>query len=793
MSVLGNNILAGASGQGGVYTIDRSLRFRSSASAYLNRTPASAGNRKTWTWSGWVKFGSLTGTYTRLFSTGTSANNRTEILFITNTNQIRFFSTVTGTSRGLIDTAAYLRDPSAWYHLVVSLDASSTTLTMYINGVQQTLTTSTAIANVDHMVNATNTHSIGRYWGAGNHFDGYMTEINFVDGQALDASSFGEYNSDTGVWQPIKYVGTYGTNGFYLNFSDNSTTTTLGYDTSGNGNNWTANNISVTSGATYDSMTDVPTLTDDDAANYATLNPINPLSNGTEVDGNLKTTLGVNGIGYPTIPFPTSGKWYAEITCTATTTYGIAIGLTSTPTASLGTVDSNFYGYYNANGNKYVATVISSYGSSWFGARTDVIGVAFDADTRELTMYLNGASQGVLATLPSGREWFLTGQHWSGTGSHIQYWNFGQRPFAYTPPTGFKSLNTYNLPDSTIVDGSQYFDVRTWSGDSVTPKAVVTDLGFQPDLIWAKTRSTTYDHMLFDSVRGAGSTKDLSSNTTSAEGTSGASYGYVSSIDSAGFTVTKGSLATNVLNQSGQTFAAWNWKANGSGVSNTDGSITSTVSANTTAGFSIVTYTGTGSAATVGHGLGVAPSMIIVKPRTPTSTSDNWEVYHASLGNTQFLTLNTSAAAVTASNRWNNTTPTSSVFTIGTIPSSSADNYVAYLFADVEGYSKFGSYTGNGSTDGPFVYTGFRPAFVLFKRTDSTSDWHLYDTTRSTYNVIAAALYADISNAENSGQPFDILSNGFKLRVAGGELNTSSATIIYMAFAENPFKNSLAR
>jgi hypothetical protein len=210
-------------GASGGYTIDRSLRFRSSASAYLNRTPASAGNRKTWTWSGWVKFGRLTETYPRLFSTGVDGNNRTEILFITNTNQIRFLSNVTGTSRGLIDTVAYLRDPSAWYHLVVSLDASSTTLTMYINGVQQTLTTSTAIANVDHMVNATNTHSIGRYWGAGNHFDGYMTEINFIDGQALDPTSFGEYNAGhRGVATNQVHRDVWHER-VLLNFSDNTT------------------------------------------------------------------------------------------------------------------------------------------------------------------------------------------------------------------------------------------------------------------------------------------------------------------------------------------------------------------------------------------------------------------------------------------------------------------------------------------------------------------------------------------------------------------------------------------
>jgi hypothetical protein len=373
--------------------------------------------------------------------------------------------------------------------------------------------------------------------------------------------------------------------------------------------------------------------------------------------------------------------------------------------------------------------------------------------------------------------------------------NFGQRPFAYTPPAGFKSLNTYNLPDSTIVDGSEYFDVRTWSGDSVTPKAVVTDLGFQPDLIWAKTRSTTYDHMLFDSVRGAGSTKDLSSNTTSAEGTSGASYGYVSSIDSAGFTVTKGSLATNVLNQSGQTFAAWNWKANGAGVSNTDGSITSTVSANTTAGFSIMTYTGTGANATVGHGLGVAPQMVIVKNRD--DGAQVWTVWFTGFGSTEYIVLNTTAAKTTSAGVWNSTVPTSTVFSVGTANSTnkSTDEMVAYCFASIEGYSKLGSYTGNGSTNGPFVYTGFRPKFILVKSSSNAFDWHITDTSRAPYNQADTVLFPNSSAAETNGGGYyyDLTSNGFKCRNLGAATNGNGYTYIYMAFAENPFKNALAR
>jgi len=774
MSVLGNNILAGASGQGG-YFIDRSLRFRSSASAYLSRTPASAGNRKTWTWSGWVKFGSLTATFPRLFSAGTDANNRTEILFITNTNQIRFLSTVTGTSRGLIDTVAYLRDPSAWYHLVVSLDASSTTLTVYINGVQQTLTTSTAIANVDHMVNSTNTHSIGRYFGAGSHFDGYMTEINFIDGQALDPTSFGEYNSDTGVWQPIKYTGTYGTNGFYLNFSDNSTTTTLGYDTSGNGNNWTANNISVTSGVTYDSMTDVPTLTSEDAANFATINPLSfVIAQSTVSNGNLAITTPIgSGGNYATFNFPTTGKWYAEYACTAGTYYFVGV---QKP------LDTNKYVYYYHDGRKYIDGVFTSYGAAY--ATNDVIGVAVNCDDNEITFYKNGVSQGAISyTLNTGDYAF--GFIDGASSANVTYViNFGATPFAYTPPAGFKSLNTYNLPDSTIEDGSEYFNAVLYTGDSSYPRSI-TGVGFQPDFTWVKSRSKDYSHVLYDVVRGTGTTKSLISDSTGAEGAS-STLTNLSSFDSDGFTIGSTS-GTNILNTSPYTFVAWNWKANGSGVSNTDGIITSTVSANTTAGFSIVSWTNQGTNTdTVGHGLGVAPKIYISKKA---STTGDWFVFYSFVdGSHDYLLLNSTQAAINNSIAL----PTSTVFTTG---AGNTDSYITYCFAEVEGFSKFGSYVGNGSADGTFVYTGFRPAFVMIKRTDSAQAWYMYDGVRDEYNVCNQVLQANDSVAEatSANNPIDFLSNGFKCRGAGLTTNASGGTYIYMAFAENPFKNALAR
>jgi hypothetical protein len=283
----------------------------------------------------------------------------------------------------------------------------------------------------------------------------------------------------------------------------------------------------------------------------------------------------------------------------------------------------------------------------------------------------------------------------------------------------------------------------------------------------------------------------LYSNLTNAEATSSAGVDLIS-FDTNGFTLGQDSSA-NSNSSGGVTYVAWNWKANGSGSSNSAGSITSTVSANTTSGFSIVTYTGTGANATVGHGLGVAPSMIIIKNR---SSALNWICYHVSLGNGNavFLNLTNASGSDTA---WNNTSPTSTVFSLGsaaTNANGSGNALVAYCFAPIAGYSAFGSYTGNGSSDGVFVYTGFRPAYVLIKRTTSAYDWWILDATRATYNAVKGRLYANDSSAESTTYPYlDFLSNGFKLRDADGGLNASGEPYIYACFAQNPFKYSLAR
>lgn len=809
MSIIANNLLQGDEG----YNISRSLRFRKSASPYLNRTPASAGNRKTWTWSGWLKRGKL-GADQLFFSCSAGNNsNKNEMRF--NGNDTFGLETIIGGSSSAVTTSQVFRDPSAWYHIIVACDTTQATasnrLKFYINGNQVTSFSSSNYPsqNTDMFYNSTNKHLLG----AGNEFAGqvysdlYLTEVNFIDGQALTPSSFGSTNAQTGVWQPKKYTGTYGTNGFYLPFTDVATTSGsnagLGKDFSGNGNYWNTNNISVTSGATYDSMTDVPTLTSATQANYCVLNPLAILSNSNVSisNGNLDCTIGVSGqwrsTPASTMALP-SGKWYFEVTQNNATSAGnCGIGILQSGVTYTGNFYfwNNAYGFgYNNDGNKVNNNSVTAYGSTWTSAG-DVIGVAVDMVNGDLTFYKNGVSQGSAYTFDTTREYFVM---LAGASSVPQYSiNYGQRPFAYSAPTGYKALNTFNLPEPSIKQGNKHFDATIYSGSSTNPRTITNSGSMQPDLVWVKNRTSgTYWNVLFDSVRGAGN--QLSSNQTDAELASASNVaGKVSAFNSNGFELSAGSSNALSVSAPSNEYIGWQWKANGTGSSNTAGSITSTVSANPTAGFSVVTYTGNGvNGATVGHGLGVAPKMIFVKDRSQGGTYRDWAVYSHIIGAGNSMYLNSTSGSFSKPSYWNSTTATSSVFTLGNdiTVNQSGDNFVAYCFSEVAGYSKFGSYVGNGSTDGPFVYCGFRPKFVLYKCSSGLGGWLIADTSRGTYNLNDPSLIANGSDAEFTGNYIDILSNGFKFRATSGTgVNGSGSTYIFMAFAENPFKYSLAR
>ena len=806
MSIINNNLLLAGTDE--AYNLTRSLRFRSSASAYLSRTIGTPTNNKIFTVSFWVKRGALNGVRQQLIGAiASGAGAYWDVEFNAN-NGITIYDSNAPTSTALVTTAVY-RDVAAWYHIVVAEDTTQATASnrtkLYVNGVQVTSfsTSDYATQNSNPYFNsASSTASIGSYnpYTVPNYFDGYLAEINVVDGQALTPSSFGSTNTLTGVWQPARYTGTYGTNGFYLPFTDNSALTTssnvgLGKDFSGNGNYWTTNNISITAGVTYDSMTDVPTLTSATAANFAVLNPVGLGLDATLTNGNLTIAYGssVTRTGTAASIGMATGKYYWEITVTASSASPCngEIGITNTVENSSVSSGIGYYVGYTANGwayegnagNKVTNATGVAYGSSY--TTNDVIGVAFDATAGSLTYYKNGASQGVaFSGLPAGTYYPAVGDG-GGTGTITFVANFGQQPFAYTPPTGYVALNTYNLPDSTILAGNKVMDATLYIGNSGT-QSVVNAAGFRPDFVWAKARSVAYSNALYDSVRGA--TKTLFSNATNAEATEATT---LTAFNSNGFTLGNEPRT----NESPNTYVAWQWQAGqGTTSSNTSGSITSTVSVNASAGFSIVTYTGTGANATVGHGLGVAPSLIIIKQRSAGATY--WATYHVSVGNTSVIYLNDTGAAFASSVYWNNTSPTSSVFTIGTssYQNTNGSTYVAYCWTPIAGYSSFGSYTGNGSSNGPFVYLGFRPRFILVKRTDSISDWVIKDTARDPYNTMSTYLYPNASSAEGSGAYLiDCLSNGFKIRDSFGSWNASGGTYIYAAFASNPFRNSLAQ
>ncbi|RPJ31968.1 MAG: hypothetical protein EHM17_14540 [Verrucomicrobiaceae bacterium] len=795
MSLFHDSALVGASGQAGGagYSISRSLRFNSADSSFLSRTPASAGNRKTWTWAGWVKRSQL-GTLQLIFDCRPSLSDSTVLGLDFNANGAL---EVAQNSLYALQTTQVFRDVSAWYHIVWATDTTQATasnrMKLYVNGAQITdfATTNYPAQNSDLGINQAASHTIGTASGS-YYLNGYLADIHFIDGQALDPTSFGEFSAATGVWMPKAFTGSYGTNGFKLDFADNSaaTATTLGKDSSGNGNNWTPNNLSVTAGAGNDSLVDVPTngsevdtgLGGEVRGNYPTFNPLYYSTTGLS-DGNLKS--GSAGRRFrSTFSYPTSGNWYCEYTITTSPSNSTSehIGITA------GDPNSSVLSAYASNGQRFNGANWVAFGGAW--SINDVIGIAIDAASGIVYYYKNNALQGSVSGLSLGSN--ASSYYASNTGPTTAVVNFGQRPFAYTAPSGFKALCTANLPAPTIVNPSTVFDTKLYTGNGSTQ--TISGLGFSPDLVWIKTRSTAGNNNLIDTVRGR---KVVWSNLTYAEFSMPGSSDF-DTFNSDGFSILP-NYGTDI-NTSGQTYAAWCWDAVSSTVTNTQGSISSQVRANPSAGFSVVTYTGTRTSNgtdTIGHGLGIAPELIIIKRRDGTA---DWHVKHKSLTSWQYaMYLNTTAAQSIVNTTYGTmSAPTSTVFSTSYTTDQNVNGYtyVAYCFAPVVGYSSFGSYTGNGSSDGPFVYTGFRPRWVMIKASSSVSfgNWVLHDTSRSASNVSDKNLYANLSNAEDSTYLIDCLSNGFKLRSSSFDgTNGSGATYIYAAFAEHPFQYARAR
>jgi hypothetical protein len=589
-----------------------------------------------------------------------------------------------------------------------------------------------------------------------------MAEIHFVDGAVHGPTDFGSFDAN-GYWIPKAVTGiTYGTNGFHLDFSDNTSTTTLGEDQTANGNDWTLDNM-----ATTDQVTDSPT------DNCPILWAERSTTSVTLSEGNRRMNLGSYDRSARTHRLPTSGKYYWELDIDLAGS-GSNVGLhdctlpVGNPAAASPNHTNSFR--YNSNGNVIKDTTAVFSGTAYSSGAIAMFAVDFD--------------EGLLWVGKDG-TWFNSGDPANGTGyvstlhPNVQYGinsvssvvdttvilYTGQDAYTHTKPTGFASLTENNI--------------------------TVDDQNLEsPDFVWIKNRDAGDSHQLYNSVSGV--QRVMKSDPATGEPEADAPNGLLD-FNKNGFTIG----SQNEVNTSGEDYVAWCWKA-GTSFSN-DASVTlvgdidSEGSASIESGFSICTFSGDNSGGTVKHGLSSAPDWIVFM-QTDSSAGGDHIVYHSALGATKNLRFNNTDAERTDSTFFLDTEPTSTVFTVGGTRFPSGRDYLAYCFHSVEGFSKFGSYTGNGSSDGPFVYTGFRPAFVLVKRTDSTGSWFTWDTVRETINPLDQNLYANLSNAEASGNELgDALSNGFKVRGTGAQWNASGGTFIYMAFAENPFKYSNAR
>lgn len=609
-------------------------------------------------------------------------------------------------------------------------------------------------------------------------------------------------------------------------------------DQSGNNNDFQHTNLEHT-----DVVPDRPTN------NFATFNPLLFNTSPTLDEGNLKATL-TSGSGQANRSrlgstfHITSGKWYWELTLPGTGDYvgfgisrsGFRYMLHTDPSEGVGfasfqTQSTAAVTYYAKDGT--ASSAISGTGPTV----TNIVQIALDADNGKMwvgngTNFYSGDGSGDITgtsgdpaagtnasftsldfsepwtpmiemTGASETETFIInfGQNGDFNNTEVAQGNTDSRghgDFYYAPPSGFLALCSENLPDPALdpnkgETADEYFNTVTYTGTGASTLSI-TGVGFQPDWVWAKKRSATDSHATSDVVRGV--TKTLFPDVTNAESTDANG---LKSFDSDGFTIGSGSGSGVWGGNSGATYVAWNWKAGGSDSTNSVGDLTSQVSVNTEAGFSIVAYTGSDSAATVGHGLGVAPDFVLVKQRTATG---NW-IVGADIPDwtwtSDYLLLDDTAAKQTnAGSTFFTGAPTSTVLNLGggSYTSSSSQELIAYCFAEIEGYSKVGTYTGNGSSDGAFVYTGFKPAWVMLKRTNTTGSWKIFDSKRpDPFNVIDARIEADNNGAESTSSSYsiDLISSGFKLRGTSAEQNGSGSTFMYLAFAEQPFKYANAR
>lgn len=930
------------------FEIDYSVRLDDAISGYLTRTPATAGNRRTWTWSGWVKRSELSADTNVLLSSYSGADpNPRDALFFLASNAIEFYDRISSVTYSL-DTSGLIRDTSGWYHIVLTRDTTqvnaNSRLRIWINGeeIKEFSSFSLPALNSEGSINAVVQHRIGDWatgWGNAGTFDGYLAEVNFVDGLALTAESFGRFNSND-IWIPIEintaswptnsilfdrtagtnignmtggggiaasfdgttgqaaaassslaasasaYVGKdhgsgvseivtsyvvypstdqgfttdanvtirlygsdslpanstdgtllhdsgsfadslsaqtynfvdidtsvgyryhwvtiipassatnyiaeiqfnfeapYGRNGYRLDFADNASAAALGTDRSGNNNDWTVSGL-LTTNRSSDSPTNSASGNSGNSTVWNVLSHtagVVTFSNGALTATGSATT---QGLFFSSLGLPSTGKFYAEseldtVGGSGFWMFGIAKG----------TYTSGSFGAINSWGAHAATTTLTIYDETTaVGSPTitagDIMQIAYDADTGKFWVGIDdlwydsvGGTTGnpstgsnPTAVISTTDQLFFIGGVYTGM---VIKSNFGP-VFTYTPPTGFNPLNTTQLPN-TVVESNDYFDAITYTGNG-TDDTRIWLTNFKPDLVWIKNRTTNpSDHKLFDSVRGA--TNHLSTNDQNAHS---AEANSLKSFDFQGFTL--GTGASSDVNTDTINYVAWCWKKSAE------------------AGFDVQGYEGTGtSGLTFTHDLGAVPEFMIVKNYETSSTS--WAVYHKSAnGGTnpeQYFGLLNSTAAFTNTGGtayWNDTAPSSTVVTLGnsSFTNAASNDFIAYLWRGVFGHSKFDYYTGNGSTDGPFIYTGFRPKFVLTKGLSVVSGWQIFDTARDIYNLTETKLSPYATNPDTTGLGIDMLSNGFKIRNSNSDWNTSSATYLYAAFAENPFKLNRGR
>ena len=810
MSILNSNARIGASQPAAAsgdeeYLIQRSLRFDANGNAVLKRTPGSSGNRRKWTWSAWVKRSRL----------GYRASNTEEVLFASNgtsdaTNaQIQFgehddLQLLMGYPSHDLKSLEEFRDVSAWYHFVVACDVGQGTASdkvkMYVNGkeVEGYRTDQRSdYTDQDWAFCANQEHCIGDKGASNRPFTGKMANIHFIDGTMCTPSDFAFEHATSGQWVAKEFEGSYGTTGFWLPFDDNSGTgaSQIGDDESGNGNDWTPSNIAVGDDDQADATVDSPSnflpaggndrLGGVTRGNYCDLNFKMGVTyrDAIHEGGMTFSTQSIAADGlhvFGSWALPPTGKWYWEQQWDATTGFpGINSNIVRGDNTQLGTMK-----VYNPNGD-----INGTTNATW--TTGDWIGCAYDADNGTLKFYKNGSLQ--------------TGSHFSSVGYDTGPWypqircdrnslvhiNFGQYPFEHQAPADHKCLCSTNLPDigsgDNLNNARALFDSYLYTGNG-SARTIEDIYDFEPSMVWFKSRSSGYGHELYDKLRGVQNGAYPHINNTPAAEANG-----LTAFESTGFSVG----TNNWVNANSATYIAWAWAAPSTSV-NTSKSIDGTSTYySVDAGFEMIKYSGTGSAGQLGHNLGRVPTFVVVKNQT---IAQNWAVYHMSIGNSYKFRLDDDRAKYDW-NEWDNSDHGTDYISLGDVSgvNSSGNDYIAYIWADVPGFSKFGKYVGTNDSQGKFIDCGFRPQLLILRNNDG-GPFFMIDEKRDPGNKAdphansddCRKLKVDTADAEVVEDSIDLLANGFQCRHNGSHLNNGSQ-FSFMAWAHDPFKTARAR